>query len=103
MLEQRLCSLLHISSRRRQALLYLWLSRLVCLQMWRGFSSGPSAVVLDFGQDQPHLAAGLPLLSHSDAHISLPPVFPLHEVRDRSPTVSFAPLTEGFMHMLVCV
>lgn len=76
--------------------------------MWRGFSSGPSAVVPDIRQDQPHLAAGLPLLSHSDAHISLPPVFPLHKVRDRSPAVSFAPSSlehqkEAFMKMLVCV
>lgn len=74
--------------------------------MWRRFASGPPALVPDTGQDQPHPAAGLPLLSRADAHISLPPVFTLHEVRDKSPAVSLAPFRckrEHFSHLYVCV
>lgn len=54
----------------------------VFLQVWRGFSSGASALVPVVGLEQPHSAPGLPLLSGPSAHISLPPALTLHEVRD---------------------
>lgn len=59
------------------------------LQVWWGLSSGPSAPVPDIGPNQPHSAAGLPLLSGQSPHISLSPARSLYEVSDTNPILSF--------------